>query len=109
ISLAYLVVFGSLIGFTAYMWLLKHTEPARAATYAYVNPIVAVILGWLVANEPLSWRTALAAAVIVTGVAFITRGAKPKNEKRGFPVELVGANEADEEPVVYSEPCLAGG
>jgi drug/metabolite transporter (DMT)-like permease len=81
ISLGYLVVFGSLIGFTAYMWLLKHTEPARAATYAYVNPIVAVILGWLVANEPLSWRTAIAAAVIVTGVAFITRGARPTEAK----------------------------
>jgi len=105
VSLGYLVVFGSLVGFTAYMWLLKHTEPARAATYAYVNPIVAVILGWLFAKEPLSWRTALAAAVIVTGVVFITRGSRRPAEKRGFPVEVV---KPEEEEAQLSESGFMG-
>ena len=68
----YLVTFGSLIGFTAYMYLLAHTSAARAATYAYVNPVVAVVLGWAFANEPVTARTLLAAAVILAAVAIIT-------------------------------------
>lgn len=68
----YLVVFGSLIGFTAYFYLLSHTTAAKAATYAYVNPVVAVLLGWAFAHEPLTMRTMLAAAVILAGVAIIT-------------------------------------
>lgn len=68
----YLVTFGSLIGFTAYFYLLAHTTAAKAATYAYVNPVVAVVLGWAFANEPLTIRTVLAAAVILAGVAIIT-------------------------------------
>ena len=89
-SLGYLIGFGSLIGFTAYMWLLKVTTPARAATYAYVNPVVAVILGWLLAGEAMSPRTIIAAAVIVTGVVFITRGAKPaaKKQEASEPIEV---------------------
>ncbi len=71
-SLVYLIIFGSLVGFTAYIWLLNATTPARASTYAYVNPVVAVFLGWLLAGEPLSMRTVLAAAVIVSAVAVIT-------------------------------------
>ena len=68
----YLLVFGSLIGFTAYSWLLNNVTPARAATYAYVNPIVAVLLGWLLASEPLTPRMLIAAAVIVGSVVLIT-------------------------------------
>lgn len=68
----YLGLFGSLIGFTAYSWLLNNVTPARAATYAYVNPVVAVLLGWLVAGEPLTLRMMLAAAVIVGSVVLIT-------------------------------------
>jgi drug/metabolite transporter (DMT)-like permease len=68
----YLVVFGSLMGFTAYFYLLSHTTAAKAATYAYVNPVVAVLLGWAFAHEPLTMRTMLAAAVILAGVAIIT-------------------------------------
>jgi drug/metabolite transporter (DMT)-like permease len=71
-SLVYLILFGSLVGFTAYIWLLNATTPARASTYAYVNPVVAVFLGWFMAGEPLSMRTVLAAAVIVSAVAVIT-------------------------------------
>lgn len=72
LAFLYLVTFGSLIGFTAYFYLLAHTTAAKAATYAYVNPVVAVVLGWAFANEPLTMRTLLAAAVILAGVAIIT-------------------------------------
>jgi drug/metabolite transporter (DMT)-like permease len=71
---AYLVVFGSLIGFTAYVWLLNHVSAARVSTYAYVNPVVAVVLGWALAGEPVTARTMIAAAVIVGAVALITLG-----------------------------------
>jgi len=72
LALAYLIIFGSLIAFTAYVWLLQVAAPARVATYAYVNPIVAVFLGWLLGGEPFTSRMALAAAIIVAAVAFIT-------------------------------------
>lgn len=71
-AFGYLLVFGSLVGFTAYSWLLRNVTPARAATYAYVNPVVAVLLGWLLASEPLTLRMLVAAAVIVGSVALIT-------------------------------------
>jgi drug/metabolite transporter (DMT)-like permease len=73
VSLGYLIVFGSLVGFTAYIWLLGATTAARVSTYAYVNPVVAVLLGWAFAGEPMTLRTALAAAVIVAAVALIIR------------------------------------
>lgn len=72
LGLAYLIVFGSGLGFTAYIWLLKHVEVARVSTYAYVNPVVAVFLGWAFAGESVSARTGLAAATIVAAVMFIT-------------------------------------
>ena len=69
---SYLVLAGSLVAFPIYIWLLKHSTPARVSTYAYVNPVVAVILGWAILNEPLTPRIALAAAVIIGAVAIIT-------------------------------------
>lgn len=74
VAWAYLVVFGSLIGFTAYVWLLGAASAARVSTYAYVNPVVAVLLGWALAGEPLSPRVLGAAAVIIAAVAVITTG-----------------------------------
>ncbi len=68
----YLITFGSLIGFTSYIWLLDKVSPARLGTYAYVNPIVAVILGWAIAGEALSLRTGIAAAIVICAVALIT-------------------------------------
>ena len=67
----YLVVFGSLVGFTAYIWLLGVTSIAKAGTYAYVNPIVAVLVGWAVLHEPVTTRMLLAAGVILLGVALV--------------------------------------
>lgn len=71
-ALGYLVVFGSLIGFTAYVWLLKVSTPARVSTYAFVNPVVAVFLGWALAGEQLSARELIAAGIIILAVVLIT-------------------------------------
>ncbi|HST59028.1 MAG TPA: drug/metabolite exporter YedA [Longimicrobium sp.] len=73
----YLVVFGSLVGFSAYIWLLGVSTPARVSTYAYVNPVVAVLLGWWLLDEPLTARVLGAAAIIVVAVAVITTGKRP--------------------------------
>ena len=72
LALLYLIVFGSLLGFTAFTWLLQVSTPGRVATYAYVNPVVAVALGWAVAGEPFGPRHLAASAVIIGGVALIT-------------------------------------
>lgn len=71
-ALLYLVVFGSLVAYAAYIWLLGVAPPAKVATYAYVNPVVALFLGWLLAAEPLGFRSVLAAAIIVGAVVVIT-------------------------------------
>ena len=72
LGLAYLVTFGSLLGFTSYIWLLDKVSPAHLGTYAYVNPIVAVLLGWAIAGERLSVRTGVAAVIVICAVALIT-------------------------------------
>jgi drug/metabolite transporter (DMT)-like permease len=72
LSWGYLVVFGSLVGFTAYIWLLGVTSIAKAGTYAYVNPIVAVLLGWAILDEPVTLRMLLAAGIILVGVALVS-------------------------------------
>jgi drug/metabolite transporter (DMT)-like permease len=72
LALAYLIVFGSLVAFTAYVWLLRNVSSARVSTYAYVNPAVAVFLGWALASEQITLRTLLATAVIIGAVALIT-------------------------------------
>jgi drug/metabolite transporter (DMT)-like permease len=76
LALGYLIVFGSWIGFSAYVWLLKNTTPAVASTYAYVNPAIAVFLGWAVAGETVDAGIFAAMAVIIAGVAMITLGSK---------------------------------
>jgi drug/metabolite transporter (DMT)-like permease len=73
----YLIVFGSIVAFTAYAWLLRVSTTARVSTHAYVNPVVAVLLGWTFAGEPLTTRMIVAAAVILSGVALITLAPKP--------------------------------
>lgn len=72
LGLAYLTVFGSLVSFTAYSWLLKNAQPAMVATYAYVNPIIAVFLGWLIAGESFTGQMLVGAGVIVGSVVLIT-------------------------------------
>ena len=88
VALVYLFVFGSIVGFSAYLWLLRVTTVARVSTYAYVNPVVAVLLGWAIADEPLTARVLLAAVVIVGAVAVIIRHG-------GEDAESVPAEDAD--------------
>ena len=76
LGILYLIVFGSIVAFSAYIWLLRVSTPARVSTYAYVNPVVAVLLGWALADEGLTMRVGVAAAVIVSGVALITLAPK---------------------------------
>jgi drug/metabolite transporter (DMT)-like permease len=71
-SWIYLIVFGSLIGYTSYMWLLKNVNPEHVSTYAYVNPVVALFLGWALAGETLSTQDIIAALIILTAVVIIT-------------------------------------
>jgi drug/metabolite transporter (DMT)-like permease len=71
LALLYLIVFGSALGFSAYVYILKHSTAARVATYAFVNPVVALFLGWFLAAEPLSLRTLLASLVILTAVLLV--------------------------------------
>jgi drug/metabolite transporter (DMT)-like permease len=79
-GLAYLMIFGSLLGFTAYSWLLKNAAPAMVATYAYVNPIIAVLLGWLIAGETFTGQMLIGAGVIVGSVVLITSQGSDKGE-----------------------------
>ena len=76
LAFVYLTVLGSIVAFTAYVWLLRASTPARVSTHTYVNPIVAVLLGWALADEPLTPRMLVAVAVIVGGVALITLAPK---------------------------------
>lgn len=78
-SLVYLTIFGSILAFSAYSYLLKHVPASRVATYAYVNPVVAVFLGWLMAHEPVTMRTLSGAVVLIFAVWLINKG---KGEKK---------------------------
>lgn len=70
-GLIYLITFGSLVGFVAYGWLLHNAPISLTSTYAYVNPVVAVFLGWLLANEDLNARILIASAIIIGSVILI--------------------------------------
>ena len=72
LAFGYLTLFGSVVAFSAYGWIVQRTSATLASTYAYVNPVVAVALGWALANEPVTARTLIAAAIIVGAVALIT-------------------------------------
>jgi drug/metabolite transporter (DMT)-like permease len=74
LGLAYLIIFGSVVAFTAYTWLLQRCPPALVATHTYANPVVAVFLGWFLASEPLTLRVMLAAVAILGAIVLIRRG-----------------------------------
>jgi drug/metabolite transporter (DMT)-like permease len=88
-ALAYLIVLGSLVGFTAYVWLLRKAPTSLVSTYAYVNPVVAVSLGWAVVNEPIGPRVLVAGAMILVAVALIV-GARPRLPRRRLRPVLAG-------------------
>ncbi len=82
----YLVIFGSLVAFTCYIWLLQKVSPARVSTYAYVNPIVAMLLGSAIGQEPITIRNLAAAATILAAVILITTyHGKPRDEDTSMP------------------------
>jgi drug/metabolite transporter (DMT)-like permease len=72
-AFAYLIFIGSIVAYSAYTWLLQHAPVSRVSTYAYVNPVIAVFLGWIVLSEKITPLTLVGAAVIVASVAFIVR------------------------------------
>jgi len=74
LALGYLVVFGSVVAFTAYTWLMEHYPPTLVATHTYINPIVAVLLGWLLAGEAVTLNVLLSAAMVVSAVMLVDRG-----------------------------------
>lgn len=71
IGLLYLIVFGSLLGYLSYVWLLKQRTAVQVGTYAYINPVVALLLGWLIASEPFAWQQLAALGLILGGVLLI--------------------------------------
>jgi len=75
-SLCYLVIFGSIIGFSSYAWLARNAPPTLVSTYAYVNPVVAMLLGTLFAGEILTLQSLFGAAIVVAGVVLVTLGRK---------------------------------
>ena len=97
IAVTYLTCFGSMIGFSSYMYLLKHSSATRVATYAFVNPVVALFLGWLFLHEAISWRIVLAGAVILAAVLLVITA-----PHRGDPKAAIGSRakviEATEDP-----------
>ena len=84
-ALVYLAVFGSLVAFTSYTWLHRVEKPSRVATYAYVNPAVAVLVGWLIAGESITVLTVIAMVIILAGVALVTLPAKPEAARHESP------------------------
>ncbi len=91
-ALLYLIVFGSMVAFSAYVWLLREVNPARVSTYAYVNPVVAVFLGWLMVNEPVTMQTIAGATIVLSAVWLITQ-APPKPKFERVPMLLVKTRE----------------
>ena len=73
LALTYLVAIGSWVAFTAYAWLLQNAPISRVATYAYVNPVVAIVLGWLILDEVITPITLVGATIIVASVALVVR------------------------------------
>jgi drug/metabolite transporter (DMT)-like permease len=94
IALVYQIVAGSLLGFTAYTWLLHHESPTKVGTYAYVNPVVAVVIGHFLGGEVLDLRTMLGTALVLASVIVITT-----RRKAG-----VGANVAARIPAASAQP-----
>lgn len=69
VALLFLIIFGSIVAYSAYMWLLRNASPTLVSTYTYINPVVAIILGWALANEPITWRL-IAALVFILGAIY---------------------------------------
>ena len=93
LSLLYLIVAGSIVAFTAYLWLVHHESPTKVGTYAYVNPVVAVLIGYFFAGESLGLRTILGASLVLVSVIAITTA---RSAKRAASVSVETAAKAME-------------
>jgi drug/metabolite transporter (DMT)-like permease len=82
LALAYLIIAGAIVAFTAYSWLIQNASPTAVSTYAYVNPAIAVLLGWLIAGEPLTPRMLLGAAAIVGSVTLISLSRRKSGSRK---------------------------
>ncbi len=84
---------GSLVAFTAYVWLLKHAPISTVATYAYVNPVIAIVLGWAILSEEVTVTTLVGATAIVASVAVVVRRESTHEEKAPAPAALPAESE----------------
>jgi drug/metabolite transporter (DMT)-like permease len=100
LGLMYLIVFGSVITFTAYVWLLRMTSATRVATHTYVNPVIAVFLGWAIAGEPLSLQTFVATSIIVISVYLALGRTKREISTSANPSLIRNTRKADEKLLV---------
>jgi drug/metabolite transporter (DMT)-like permease len=94
-AMIYLIVFGSIVGYTAFGYALEHGSATIVGTYAYVNPVVAVVLGWLVLSEPITGRMVIAMALILGSVIWIQLAARPAAAATPRPVRALGRRQAD--------------
>jgi len=92
LGLAFLIFFGSIVAFTAYTWLLQRCPPTLVATHTYANPIVAVLLGWLLASEPLTGRVLLASVAILGAIVLIRRGERETERRAAEPARQKAAS-----------------
>jgi drug/metabolite transporter (DMT)-like permease len=95
-GLGYLITFGSIVAFTSYTWLLQRCPPALVATHTYANPVVAVLLGWLLASEPLTLRLVLASVAILAAIVLIRRGERTVGVKGPEAVPLAAITSSEE-------------
>ncbi|MGH7710731.1 MAG: EamA family transporter, partial [Gemmatimonadaceae bacterium] len=84
-AFVFLVLFGSIVGFSAYIYLLSHSSPATAGSYAFVNPVIAAVIGWLLFNEHLAPRAFAAFAIILIAVALVVSSSQPPPQRAGQP------------------------
>jgi drug/metabolite transporter (DMT)-like permease len=109
VALVYLISIGSMLGYNAYAWLLRHAPLSLIGTYAYVNPVVAVGLGTIFLAEPISARTLIAAAVILAAVAMIVtaRGRSARGAEAGAPEEILPTPEDADAALAGTEPGVS--
>ena len=96
LALLYLIVAGSIIGFTAYVWLIHHESPTKVGTYAYVNPVIAVVLGYFLGGEAIGPRTIVGTLLVLVSVVVITTTPKMRQDSQAEPEDSTSAVQTSE-------------
>lgn len=107
-AFVYMIVFGSLLAFSAYTWLMRNVDPTMVATHTFVNPVVAVFLGWWIRDEPVGARTLVAAALIVVSVVFTIVGEQRRQKAeraRLAPPRRIVAEPSEDDIALLAEVC----